>query len=69
MTKIKVSEAAKMLGVTDQFVRVVLQLGAFEFGTAFKKNDRSRTYSYVIYPEKLKKAVGEDRYKEVMGEC
>ena len=35
----------------------------------FKKNDKSRTYSYVIYPEKLKKAVGEDRYKEVMGEC
>ena len=48
MTKIKVSEAAKMLGVTDQFVKVGLQRGAFEFGTAFKKNDRSRTYSYVI---------------------
>lgn len=69
MTKIKVSEAAKMLEVTDQFVRVGLQRGAFEFGTAFKKNDRSRTYSYVIYPEKLIAVVGENRYKEVMGEC
>lgn len=68
MTKIKVADAAKMLGVNPQFIRVGLQRGVFDFGAAFKTDDKNRSYSYVIYPEKLKEHVGKDRYREVMGD-
>lgn len=37
MTKIKVSEAAKMLGVTDQFIRVGLQRGPLNLGQPSRK--------------------------------
>lgn len=68
MTKIKIEEAARMLGVTPQFVRIGLQRGALTFGTAFKTHDKSNKYSYIIYPEKLKECAGEERYREVMGD-
>ncbi|MDY4128674.1 hypothetical protein [Peptostreptococcus porci] len=68
MTKIKVSDVATMLGVTDQAIRVGLQRGVYPFGIAFKSNERNKKYCYVIYPKKLKEYVGNSRYKEVLGD-
>lgn len=67
MAKIRVEDAAIMLGVTPQSVRIGLQRGAFPFGTAFKTKETNRTFNYVIYPEKLKEYAGEERFNKVMG--
>lgn len=52
---ISVSECAKMLGKSEQFVRVALQTGAAPFGFAVKNKS---VYSYHISPQKLKEYIG-----------
>lgn len=47
---ISVAEAAKMLGKSQQFVRVALQTGVAPFGFAVKNKS---VYSYHISPKKL----------------
>lgn len=59
--KIKISDVAKMLQVSEQCVRIGLQRNIFDFGVAIKSNSK---YKYVIYPEPLKKAVGEEIFKK-----
>lgn len=68
MTKIQVKHAAKMMGVTEQCIRVGLQKGAFDFGVAFKSKDTNKSYYYMIYPEKLIEVVGQERFDKVMEE-
>lgn len=68
MKKVTVKDAARMLGVTEQCIRIGLQREKFAFGVAFKSRDRNRVYNYVIYPELIKKTVGETRFQEVMGQ-
>lgn len=46
--KISVSEAASLMGKSIQFVRIGLQRGAFNFGSAVKLSSR---WSYHISPE------------------
>lgn len=53
-----VKEVAELLGKTQQTIRIGLQLGMFPFGTAFKTNPENKSYTYVIYPEKVKQYIG-----------
>jgi transcriptional regulator with XRE-family HTH domain len=52
---VSVSEAARILGKSEQFVRVALQTGVAPFGFAVKNKS---TYSYHISPKKLAEYVG-----------
>lgn len=52
----KVKDAARLLGKTEQFIRVGLQQGALPFGAAVKMP--GGRYSYHISEEKLKEYTG-----------
>lgn len=53
--KILPTEAAKIMGVTPQFIRIGLQQNKFSFGTAVKINKR---WSYYINEKKFKEYLG-----------
>lgn len=55
LLNIKVSEAAKILGVSEQFVRVGLQRNALPIGTAVKM---SSIWTYHISPKLLQDYAG-----------
>lgn len=46
-----VSEAAKKLGMSTQTLRLALQQGRFDFGTAIKTSERR--WTYYINPNRL----------------
>lgn len=46
----KVSEVAKIMGKSEQFVRIGLQQGVFPFGYAVKMSSR---WTYYINPKKF----------------
>ena len=50
MKKFKVVDAAKLMGVCPQFIRVGLQTGKFPFGTAVKMSSR---WTYYINEKKF----------------
>lgn len=52
---VSISECAKILGKSEQFVRVALQTGVAPFGFAVKNKT---VYSYHISPKKLAEYVG-----------
>lgn len=60
--KIKVTEAAKLLHISDQFVRVAMQQGVLPIGTALKMSSR---WTYQISPKKLADYIGADIEKEL----
>ena len=43
-SRMKVAEAAKLMGVSQQFVRVSMQRGKLPIGTAVKLSDNRWTY-------------------------
>lgn len=51
----KVSECAKVLGKSQQFVRIGLQKGIFPFGTAIKMSSK---WSYHICENKVYEYLG-----------
>lgn len=53
--RMTVQEAAKLLGASEQFVRIGLQQNIFDWGYAVKT---SSYYTYYISAIKLKKALG-----------
>ena len=53
---ISIAECAKILGKSEQFVRVALQTGVAPFGFAVKNKT---TYSYHISPKKLNEYIRE----------
>lgn len=55
LKNVPVSEAAKMLGKSEQFVRVALQTGVAPFGFAVKNKT---VFSYHISPKKLAEYIG-----------
>lgn len=55
LKNVPVSEAAKMLGKSEQFVRVALQTGTAPFGFAVKT---SSVFTYHISPKKLAEYIG-----------
>ena len=52
---VSVSECARRLGKSEQFVRVALQTGSVPFGFAVKNRTM---YSYHISPKKLEEYIG-----------
>ena len=56
MERIKVSEAAKMLGVSEQYVRIGLQRGTLPIGSCVKM---SSVWTYHISKKKLNEYLGE----------
>ena len=55
MNRITVSDAAKALGVSSQFVRIGLQRKTLPIGTAVKMSSR---WTYYISPQKLEEFIG-----------
>lgn len=55
--RISVAQAAKELGTSQQFVRIGLQRGVLNFGSAVKMN--GNRYTYYICERKLKEYLGE----------
>ncbi len=53
--RITVSEAAKILGVSPQFIRIAMQQKVLDIGTCVKM---SSVWTYHICPEKLKNYIG-----------
>ncbi len=53
-----VKEVAELLGKTQQTIRIGLQLGVLPFGTAYKTNPENKSYTYIIFPEKVKEYIG-----------
>lgn len=60
--KIKVTEAAAVLRVSDQFVRIGLQRGILPIGTAIKMSSK---WTYQISPKLLADYSGADIGKEL----
>ena len=58
MEKISINQAAEMLGIKPQTLRVGLRLGKFPFGPGYKTSDKNNNYTYVIYAKKFKEYVG-----------
>ena len=55
-TNVSVSEAARLMGVSQQFVRVGLQRGILPFGCAIQISNKK--YTYFISRTKLMEYVG-----------
>lgn len=55
--RISVKEAAEMLGVSEQFIRLGLQHGQLPIGFAVKM---SSVYTYHISPAKLHQYIGKE---------
>ena len=60
--KIKVTEAAAVLHVSDQFVRIGMQRGILPIGTALKMSTK---WTYQISPKPLAEYSGADIEKEL----
>ena len=56
LKNVSVEQAAKMLGKSEQFVRVALQMGTAPFGFAAKNKT---VWSYHISPKKLNEYIGQ----------
>ena len=63
---IKISEVARLMGKSEQFVRIGLQRGLLPIGTAIKTGTK---YSYYISPKLLEEYIGrinkEDEKNEI----
>lgn len=57
MKKITVAEAAKIMGKSQQFIRIGLQQGKLPIGTAVKTCKKN--WNYYISPKLLKDYIGE----------
>lgn len=60
MATVTVKDVARQLGVSEQTIRMGLQLGLFPFGVAMKKKGAEH-YSYILYPEKVREYIGEGK--------
>lgn len=55
MERVTVKEAARMLGLSEDYVRYALRRGELPIGRAIK--GRGRQYIYLIYRDKLEKEI------------
>lgn len=55
--RIKVTDAAKRMGISPQFIRIGLQQGILPFGYAIKTGKKK--YSYYISPKLFTEHIGE----------
>lgn len=57
MSRVSVKDAARIMGVSQQFIRIGLQRGILPFGCAVKMSDR---FTYHISEKLLKEYINED---------
>ena len=57
-----VAEAAEIMGVSKDYIRIGLQRGLLPFGTALKMSNR---YTYFISAKKFFEYLGVDDYSEI----
>ena len=62
MKKISPAMIAEAIGVPAQAIRIGLQKGVLNFGVAMKQTGKQ--YTYIIYPEKAREIVGDEKLKE-----
>ena len=62
-----VSEAAKKLGMNTQTLRLALQQGLFNFGTAVKTSEKR--FTYYICDKRLDKYLEGADYEKANGDC
>ena len=62
MAKISPAMMAEALGVPTQAIRVGLQQNKLDFGAAIQPSGKK--YTYIIYPEKARAYVGDEKLKE-----
>ncbi|MCM1325248.1 MAG: hypothetical protein NC094_01360 [Bacteroidales bacterium] len=55
---IPVAVAAKALKVDAQTVRLLLQSGAVDWGIAYRRKNKSKQFSYLIYPKLFYETTG-----------
>lgn len=60
--RMTVAEAAELMGVSKDYIRIGLQRGLLPFGTAVKMSNR---YTYYISANQLFKYLGVDDYNEI----
>lgn len=60
--RMTVAEAAEIMGVSKDYVRIGLQRGLLPFGTAVKMSNR---YTYYISSKQFFKYLGIDDYNEI----
>ena len=53
--RMSVAEAARLLGCSQQYIRIGLQVGRLKFGTAVKMSGQ---YTYVITRQKFEEETG-----------
>lgn len=58
--RITVKDAAKLLGVSPQFVRISMQKGTMHIGTATQINKNKKRYTYHISPKLFREYSGID---------
>lgn len=59
MRNLTVSDVAKALNKSPQYIRICLQKGLLPFGAAAKM-PHSGLWTYVIFPKKFKEYVGDE---------
>lgn len=62
MRKITPAMMAEAMGIQAQAIRLGLQQGIFDFGVAMQQSGKK--YTYIIFPEKAREAVGSEKLKE-----
>lgn len=63
--KIRIKDAARAMGKSEQFIRVGLQRGLLPFGAAVP--GAGGKWSYYISPGKFKDYIGEDSFRDYFG--
>ena len=65
--RIKVKDAAEILGVSQQFIRLGIQRGELPIGTAVKMSSK---WTYHISPKLLEEYAGKQNYqRRAQAEC
>lgn len=59
VNKITVAEAARIMGKSEQFVRICIQRGLLPVGIATKTSKSGKNYNYYISPKLLKDYIGD----------
>ena len=64
--KIKIKDAARCMGKSEQFVRVGLRRGILPFGVAIQSEGSK--WNYFIRPDEFRAFVGESLFREYFGQ-
>ena len=64
MKRLTVAETSKILGISQQFIRYLLQQKKLPIGCAVKNRNNSG-YRYLIYSNLVEKFIGDDGFTKI----